>query len=369
MNVSTDAGSAVIPHSRPFFGREEIEAVTRVIASGYIAQGPEVEQLQTEWASATATDGAVCVGSGLAALRLALLAVGVGKGSEVIVPAYSCIALLNAVLALGAKPVLADVELDRWTLDPGSAAERRTDRTAAIVAVHLFGMPARLGRLGELGLPIIEDCAHGIGGRVEGKPFGGATIASIASFYATKLVGGGEGGVVASNHKELLDIVRSARNPADQSPSALYLNDKLTDLEAAIIRVQLCRLNWALGQRAVRAARYTEMLSDLAARDTVVLPEPADGRIWYRYAVRLRRGSAADIARKLQSTGIHADQPLWDLRGVVEWSSELRGTEVAFDNLLSLPLYPDLTDAEQERVCGAVEKHLRAEQNVGNETE
>lgn len=358
MTVITDTGPAVIPHSRPFLGREEIEAVTRVIASGYIAQGPEVEQLQNEWASATATNGAACVGSGLAALRLALHAVGVGEGSEVIVPAYSCIALLNAVLALGATPVLADVETDRWTLDPGSAAARRTRRTAAIVAVHLFGMPARLGQLGELGLPIIEDCAHGIGGRVEGKPFGGATFASIASFYATKLIAGGEGGVVASNNEELLSVVRSARNPSDQSPSSLHLNDKLTDLEAAIVRVQLGRLGWTLGQRAVRAERYAEMLADLTTRELVVLPEPAEGRIWYRYAVRLRSGSAADIARTLQSIGIHADQPVWDLRRVVDWSSELRGSEVAFDALLSLPLYPDLTEAEQARVCDAVREAL-----------
>jgi dTDP-4-amino-4,6-dideoxygalactose transaminase len=276
----------------------------------------------------------------------------------VIVPAYGCIAILNAVLALGATPVLADVENDRWTLDPVSAAKHRTDRTAAIVAVHLFGMPARLSALAPLGVPIIEDCAHGIGGRVDGKPFGGAATASIASFYATKLLAGGEGGVVTSNSERVLEIVSMARNPSDQAPTALHLNDKLTDLEAAIVRVQLSRLEWMLSQRAARARRYAEMLAPLAARGLLMLPENTEGRIWYRYAVRLATHSAEEIVRTLYAAGVHADQPVWDLRGVVKWSPELRGTEVAFDRLLSLPLYPDLTDLEQERVCEVLQKEL-----------
>lgn len=358
MSAGTITSTAIIPHSRPFFGREEIEAVSRVIASRHIAQGGEVEHLETEWARATATAGAVCVGTGLAALRLALHTVGVSAGSEVIVPAYSCIAILNAVLALGATPVLVDVEKDRWTLDPVSAAKHRSNRTAAIVAVHLFGMPARLSALAQLDVPIIEDCAHGIGGRVDGKSFGGAATASIASFYATKLLAGGEGGVVASNNNRILEVVRSARNPSDQAPTALHLNDKLTDLEAAIVRVQLSRLEWTLSQRTARARRYSEMLTSLAARGLLVLPENTEGRIWYRYAVRLATHSAEEIVRTLHGAGVHADQPVWDLRGVVKWSPELRGTEVAFDRLLSLPLYPDLTDLEQERVCEAVRKAI-----------
>lgn len=358
MSASAVTSSAVIPHSRPFFGREEIEAATRVIASGHIAGGREVEQLEMEWAGSTANQGAVCVGSGLAALRLALHAAGVTRGSEVIVPAYSCIALLNAVLALGAKPVLADVEVDRWSLDPESAHRLRTNRTSALVVVHLFGMPARIEALRDLGLPVVEDCAHGIGGRVAGKPFGGNATASIGSFYATKLIAGGEGGVVASNDESLLRIVRAARNPYDQRPNALHLNDKLTDIEAAIVRVQLARLPWTLSERAARAERYAEMLADLASRELLVLPLAVEGRIWYRYAVRLTAHSAETIARTLQSAGVFADQPVWDLRPVVYWSEELSGTGVAFDHLLSLPLYPDLSPLEQERVCDAVRDAL-----------
>lgn len=341
-----------IPHSRPYFGREEVDAVGRVIESGHIAQGREVESLEREWAAASGTLGSVCVGSGLAALRLALHAVGVGAGSEVIVPAYSCIAVLNAVLALGASPVLADVTVDDWTLDPASVARLRTSKTAAIVAVHLFGMPAAMRALHDFGLPVIEDCAHGIGGRVHGKPFGGYSTASIASFYATKMIAAGEGGVVASDRRDVLDVVRGARNPSDQRPSGTYLNDKLTDMEAAVARVQLSRLSWTLAERAVRARRYSEMLQGLGG--LCVQPHDIDGRIWYRYAIRLTSLTAAEAGRRLHESGIDADQPVWDLRGVVSFPQELRGASLAFDRVLSLPLYPDLTAAEQQRVCDAL---------------
>ena len=349
--MSTAVSTPVIPHSRPFLGKEEVEAVSRVLASRHIAEGPEVESLEKEWSAATGTRGAACVGSGLAALRLTMHAMGVKQGGEVIVPAYSCISVLNAVLALGATPVLADVERDRWTLDPVSAAQQRTSRTKAIIAVHLFGMPARLGALEEIGVPVIEDCAHGIGGFVGKGPFGGATAASVASFYATKMIAAGEGGVVASNHEQILAAVRQARNPSDQTPNGVHLNDKMTDMEAAIARVQLSRLKWTLSEREKRARRYSQLLSDVADRGLLVLPGAAEGRIWYRYAVRLTHGSAAAVAGALQKQGIFADQPVWDLRGAVKWMAGLQGTEIAFDRVLSLPLYPDLTDAEQERVC------------------
>ena len=359
MSAGVAASRAIIPHSRPYFAAEEIDAVRRVIASRHIAQGPEVEHLESEWANTTGTAGAVAVGSGLGALRLALHAVGVKAGSEVIVPAYSCVAILNAVLALGATPVLADVEADRWTLDPAAAAKHRSPRTAAIVAVHMFGAPARIDALENLGVPVIEDCAHAIGGRVDGKPFGGRSAVSIASFYATKLIAGGEGGIVASNDASVLETVRGARNPSDQRPSAFHLNDKLTDIEAAIVRVQLARLDWTLTERAARASRYSEMLAPLASRGAIVLPPNVEGRIWYRYAVRLTSKRALDVVHKLQPVGVHVDQPVWDLRNVANWSVELRGADLALDRLLSLPLYPDLSVAEQERVCDAVREALK----------
>lgn len=341
-----------IPHSRPRFAEEEVQAVAEVLRSGHIAQGARVEELEVEWARQTGTSAAAAVASGTSALRLTLLALGVGHGDEVIVPAYSCVAILNAVLATGAAPVLTDIIRDEWTIDPQSV--KRTPRTKAIIAVHLFGMPARIAELTASDAAVVEDCAHGIGGEVDGRPFGGAGAASIASFYATKMIPAGEGGIVASNNARVIDYVRNARNGSDQMPQPHLLNDKMTDIEAAIALVQVRRLRQNLARRAELATRYAALLAPLASRELLVLPPFTAGRIWYRFAVRLSRHSALEVARSLQAVGIDADTPVWDLRPVVAWRDDLAVSAEALDRVLSLPLYPDLTNNEQDRVVTAL---------------
>jgi dTDP-4-amino-4,6-dideoxygalactose transaminase/RimJ/RimL family protein N-acetyltransferase len=345
-----------VPHSRPWLGEAEAEAAAAVVRSGRLALGARGAELETRWSQLTGTEDAACVGSGLAGLRLGLLALGVGPGDEVIVPAYSCVALLNAALALGAEPVLADVLREDWTLDPASVADRIGSRTRAIVAVNLFGAPARLSALAGLGVPVLEDCAHGIGGRTDAGPFGGGGAVSIGSFYPTKLIAGGEGGIVATRDASLLDRVRAARDYGDRLPSGLHLNDKMTDVEAAIVLCQLDRLDEIVARRASRAASYGEALAGLEARGHVVLPASDANRLWYRYAIRLMSRSADDICSRLAGLGVRAEQPVWDLRAAPQWRAGLEATAEAFDSVVSLPLYPDLAPDEQERVCAALEE-------------
>jgi len=336
-----------VPHSKPSLGLAESEAVKSVLASGHLTQGPVVHQFEASWCRHTMTAFAACTGSGLGALRLSLVALEVGAGDEVIVPAYSCVALLNAVLAVGATPVLADVTRDHWTIDAADVQRRMTRRTKAIVAVHLFGMPAELS---SLGLPVIEDCAHGIGGRCGGKPFGASGTLSLASFYGTKLLAGGEGGIVAGQDRLLIERVRRARDYGDQEANALHLNDKMTEIEAALVGAQLSRLPELLSRRAERAARYQATLSALADGGIVALPLDVPGRIWYRYPVRLLDHDALAVCQWMAAHGVRAEQPVWDLRTSRFWSQEFPVTAEAFDRLVSLPLYPDLIDAQQERV-------------------
>lgn len=345
-----------VPHSRPWVGDAEAEAAASVVRSGRLALGARGAELERRWSALTGTADAACVGSGLAGLRLGLLALGVGPGDEVIVPAYSCVALLNAALALGAEPVLADVLLDDWTLDPASVADRLGPRTRAIVAVNLFGAAARLAALGALGVPVLEDCAHGIGGTTDAGPFGSGGTVSIGSFYPTKLIAGGEGGIVATHDPELLDRVRAARDYGDRLPSGLHLNDKMTDVEAAIVLCQLDRLDEIVARRASRAAAYGEALAGLEGAGLVVLPAPDANRLWYRYAVRLTSASAEEVCCRLADQGVRAEQPVWDLRAAPQWGAGLDATAAAFDSVVSLPLYPDLTPGEQERVCDALEE-------------
>ena len=324
-----------------------------MLRTGHLAAGEVAGRLERRWCELTGAPAAAVVGRGLAALRLALLALGVGEGDEVIVPAYSCVALLNAPLALGATPVLADVAPDDWTLDVPDVRRRVTSRTRAIVAVHLFGMPARVDELAALGLPVVEDCAHGIGGRTPAGPFGGATEAAISSFYATKMIGAGEGGIVAVRETERIERVRQARDYGDRLPDGRNLNDKLTDIEAALALEQLERLPETLAERERLAGEYDRLLGDRMRAGTVRGPASTPGRIWYRYVVRT--GVAApELSRRMALLGVRAEQPVWDLGAAPQWRDDLPATADAFDEVISLPLYPGLRPEEQARVVDAL---------------
>jgi perosamine synthetase len=348
----------VVQHSRPWVGMAEAQAAAGVITSLQLAQGPKVTALERAWAEKTGNAAAAAVGSGIAALRLAMLTLGVGPGDEVIVPAYSCVALFNAVLALGAVPVLADALPGVWALSPEDVRRRRTPRTRAIVTVHLFGYPAAMRELTDIGIPIIEDCAHGIGGLCGDVPFGGAGMVSTGSFYATKMLAAGEGGIVTAQDSPLIERVRQARDYGDQPANGRHLNDKMTDIEAAIALVQLGRLSEILERRAARAGRYHALLRPLAEEGLVTLPPDAPGRIWYRYALELHRHGAADVVNRMANLGVKAEQPVWDLRHTSLWREGLPISERAFDRVLSLPLYPDLTPIEQGLTVTALERCL-----------
>jgi dTDP-4-amino-4,6-dideoxygalactose transaminase len=349
---------AAIPHSRPDLSPAALAAAAAVLQSGQLAQGEHARRLERRWCELTGMAEAAAVGSGLAALRLALLALDVGSGDEVIVPAYSCVALLNAPLSLGATPVLADVLEDDWTLDVGDVSRRVTPRTRAIVAVDLFGMPSRIAELDSLGLPIVEDCAHGIGGRTSAGVFGGGSAASISSFYATKMIGVGEGGIVAVREPRMIERVREARDYGDRLPDGRNLNDKLTEVEAVLALEQLDRLDEILGLRARLAARYAELLTEHCA-GLLVLPAAPAERIWYRYVVRLADRDAAGVCAHMAEHEIHVEQPVWDLRGWDAWSGDLPVTSRAFDRVVSLPLYPGLSEQEQERVVSTLKAVLQ----------
>lgn len=348
-----------VPHSRPSITERELTAVVAVLESGQISGGPKVQELEQRWCTVTGVSAASAVGSGLGALRLALLALDVGPGAEVIMPAYSCVALMNAGLALGATPVLADVIPDAWTLSVEDVRRRLTKRTKAIIAVHLFGAPAPVDILQSLGIPIVEDCAHGIGGNLNGRPFGWLGTLSIASFYATKMLAAGEGGIVAGKDPRHIECVCQARDYGDRPPDGRHLNDKMTDIEAALAITQLDRLPGLLAEREQRANQYADWLKPLADDGLLSLPPQLPGRIWYRYPVRLLRHMAPEIVSKMRARGVKAEQPVWDLRGTRLWSDKFAVTSMAFDCVLSLPLYPNLTEFEQRLACAALSRSLR----------
>lgn len=336
----------LIPHNRLSHGSEEEQAVARVVRSGRWVAGRELAELESRLAAVAGVGHAVGVGSGVAALRLALLSLRIGPGDAVAVPAYSCVALPNAVLACGAEVVPVDVQPGSWNICPLAlrAARSRCANLRAVIAVHTFGCPAQTVALMSEGLPVIEDCSHGIG---HGE-LGGVGHLAVLSLYASKLLGAGEGGMVLTNDPALAARVRDARDYADKAPSASRLNDKMTDLEAALALCQLDRLPWSLARRAELARHYTAAFEAQSREHACFLPVNAAGRVWYRFAVGVDQPD--EVIASMARQGVTAARP------VENWGGATAETPVAlaaYARLVSLPLYPTLTRAEQAQVCHA----------------
>jgi len=345
----------IVPHSRPWITAADVRAVARVVRSGQLAQGAEVAALEADLGGFLGLPPGVAVTSGTAALHLALVGLDVGPGHEVILPSYVCVAPLHAVEYVGATPRLADVDPRSYNLDPADVRRRMTRRTRAIIVPHLFGLPADLDALLELGVPLIEDCAQALGATYRGRPVGGFGVVSILSFYATKLLTTGEGGMILSRDRSLLRRLRDLRDYDERRRHALRYNYKLTDLQAALGRSQLKRFPAALARRAAIAARYRRAWASLPLR----LPEP-DGlrtHAYHRFAAAVP-GRATTVARLLYTHGVSARPPVFQPIHRTLGLAGFPGAEEAWRHALSLPLYPGLTAREQAQVVRAVRRAL-----------
>jgi len=343
----------VVPHNRLSHDAAEVAAVSAVVGSGRWAGGPTVLELERVLAAQLGRKHAAAVGSGLGALRLSLLALSVGRDDEVIIPAYSCVALANAVLACGARPIVADVTPGDWNIDPSDVQKAIGPHTRAIIAVHTFGLPAPVADLKALGIPVIEDCAHGIAEARMGQQ---ADIA-ITSFYATKLIGAGEGGAVLSDRSDVDEFVRQSRDYGDQHPDSRRLNDKMTDVVAAIAVCQLRKLDNFVARRSMLAERYHQALQPLCDKGYIRLPYMSQARVWYRYAVE-NLAPDLDLIGRLSERGVSAAQPVWDWRR--QEGRRCPAASDAYRNLVSLPLYPTLSFEEQSAVIDAMFNILAA---------
>jgi perosamine synthetase len=343
----------LIPHSRPWITGGDVRAVARVVRTGRLAQGTEVAAFEAEIGRFLDLPPGVAVSSGTAALHLALVGLGLGPGQEVILPSYVCVAPLHAVEYVGAVPRLADVDPVSYNLDPADVRRRMTRRTRAVIVPHLFGLPADLDALLDLGVPLIEDCAQSLGATYRGRPVGGFGAVSTLSFYATKLLATGEGGMILSRDRSLLGRLRDLRDYDERRRHALRYNYKLTDLQAALGRSQLARFPATLARRAAIAARYRRAWASLPLR----LPEP-DGlrtHAYHRLVVAVP-GRAATAARGLHSLGVTARLPVFQPIHRTLALTGYPGAEEAWRRALSLPIYPGLTRPEQEQVIRAVRR-------------
>jgi perosamine synthetase len=351
-NRPIDQLTTTIPHSRPWITPADVRAVCGVLRRGSLVQGAEVGALEAEVGVRLGLPPGVAVNSGTAALHLALLALGVGPGDEVIVPSYVCIAPLHAVEYVGAAPRLADINPDTYNLDPDDVRRRCTRRTRAIIVPHLFGLPADLDAVLRLGVPVIEDCAQAFGATYRDRPVGSFGTISILSFYATKLLTTGEGGMLLGRDRRLLDRARDRRDYDERRRHAPRFNYKLTDFQAALGRSQLQRLPTMLSRRRTLAARYRRGWAALPVR----LPAPDGTRThaYHRFVVSCP-GPATRTATRLAAHGVVARPPVFRPIHRTLGLNGFPGADQAYRHALSVPIYPTLTRAEAAVVIGALQ--------------
>jgi dTDP-4-amino-4,6-dideoxygalactose transaminase len=354
----TDAGTDLIRLAWPDVGAAEAEAVAEVLESGQLTMGPKVEEFERGLAAACGTEHAVVVSSGTAALHLAVLALGIGPGDEVLVPAYTFPATANVVALVGAKPVLVDVDPETMNLDPQKLEPG--PRTKAIVAVDLFGRPARIEQLPG-GVSVLEDAAGALGAKRQGRPCGSLGALACLSFHPRKIVTTGEGGAVTTDDAELADAIRRMRHHGIEPRGGFEiahagLNYRLSDILCAVGIPQVRRLEELLAARERVAAAYGERLRDLP----VGLPSADEGdrHGWQAYVIQLDRRDEAMAA--LRAQGIQCQIGTYALHrlGAYRDQGSFPGADACFERALALPFHTALTEDELDRVAEALDSFV-----------
>lgn len=366
--------SEFIPAAKPIIGDEERAAVDRVLRSGMIAQGPEVKTFEQEFSQHFVQGRAtVAVNSGTSGQHLGLLAAGVGAGDEVIVPSFTFAATGNSVALTGATPVFADIEPDSFTLDPESVRAAITPRTKGIMPVHLYGHPFLVDQIEaiaqEHGLAIYEDAAQAHGASWDGRPVGTLGDFAMFSLYPTKNMTSGEGGMVTCANEEIARQMRLLRNQGMETQYAnevIGFNTRMTDIHAAIGRVQLTKVDGWTAQRQRNAAVLNAGLADLAGVLTPRVHEKAV-HVYHQYTIRVDAAERDRIHTALKEehgvgSGVYYPIPNHRLPSLAHFAPglDLPETERAAREVLSLPVHPSLSEGDLERIVSAVTAVVRA---------
>jgi dTDP-4-amino-4,6-dideoxygalactose transaminase len=360
----------LIPAAKPIIGDEERAAVDRVMRSGIIAQGPEAAAFEAEFA-ATLVGGRTCVAvsSGTAGLHLGLLAAGIGEGDEVIVPSFTFAATANSVALTGATPVFADIDPTTFCLDPASVRASITERTRAIMPVHLYGHPADMDSFtaiaAEHDLLLFEDAAQAHGATLSGRPVGSFGTFAMFSLYPTKNMTSGEGGMVSCADETIARAVRLLRNQGMERQYAnevIGFNSRMTDVHAAIGRVQLTKvLGWTERRRSNAEFLTTHL-------EGVTTPSVADGatHVYHQYTIRVPedRDRVVQALREEHGvgSGVYYPIPNHRLQSLERFAPglDLPETERAAAQVISLPVHPSLEPGDLERIVEGVGAVVKA---------
>jgi dTDP-4-amino-4,6-dideoxygalactose transaminase len=363
----------LIPAAKPLIGRAERRAVDRVLRSGMIAQGPEVAAFEQEFGDHF-VQGRTCVAvnSGTAGQHLGQLAAGVGPGDEVIVPSFTFAATGNSVALTGATPVFVDIEPETYGLDPAAVEKAITKKTKGIMPVHLYGHPARMVELEQIaqkhGLEIYEDAAQAHGASLDGRPVGTWGRFAMFSLYPTKNMTSGEGGMVACDSPELVRAVKLLRNQGQEVQyrnEVVGFNARMTDIHAAIGRVQLTKIDGWTATRQKNAAILSAGLSGIDGITTPVTV-PNAVHVFHQYTIRVAddRDSVAKALRDEYGvgSGVYYPVPNHRLPSLAPFAPglELPETEKAAREVMSLPVHPSLSRRDLDRIVAAVHAVAKA---------
>ena len=378
----SDLFSDHIPLLRPWVGDEEVAAAAAAIRSGWLSQGPKVAEFENAVAAYVGAKHAVATTACTTALHLSLRIRGVGPGDDVLLPSFTCMACANAIHHTGARPVFADIDPRTYNLDAASAEAALTPRTKAIMLVHQIGLVGDVDALVSVarkhGLALIEDGACTLGGTYKGKRVGGLGHPTTFSFHPRKMITTGEGGMITTDDAELAEKARclratgasisdlerhKAKGVLVQQYFDYGYNYRMTDMQAAIGLVQLGKLPAMLEQRAAQAARYTAALAEIEELEPPFVP-PYATHAWSSYLLRVRPGSGVDrdaLLRGMAEAGISCRtgiQPLhWEPFYREQWTGlKLPATEAAARETMFLPIFPGLTEREQDRVIRALKQ-------------
>lgn len=362
--------SELIPVANPLTQRialkaELDEAIERVLGGGFYILGPEVEAFETEFAQYIGVSHAVGVANGTDAIALALRALGLGPGDEVITVSHTAVATVAAIEMAGCTPVLVDVEPDYFTLDPTLLDEVFTDRTRAVVAVHLYGQPADLDRIIDFctrrGVALVEDVSQAHGSRWRGRRTGSFGHVSTFSCYPTKNLGAiGDAGVVATDDRSVADRLRRMRQygwVVRNESLEKGVNSRMDELQAAILRVKLKHLDRGNAARQALAARYTAVLAGSATVSPTVRSEAE--HVFHLYVVQAENRELIREQLAIHGVGSAVHYPLpvhlqQAYRGRLHTSSSMSVCELAAQRIFSLPMFPELSAEETDKVLHAL---------------
>jgi perosamine synthetase len=363
----------IVPLAQPVLGPEEEAAVAEVLRSGQLSLGPRIPAFESAFAAKIGARHASAVSSGTAALHLALRAVGVEDGDEVVTSPFSFVASANVILFERARPVFADIDPRTLNLDPDAAAAAVTGRTRALLPVHIFGYPADLPALERHGLPIVEDACEALGARhADGTAVGGRGHPAAFGFYANKQLTTGEGGMLtlgSAEHKTRVDSERNQGRAPDMDwldHDRLGFNYRLTDIQAAIGLVQLERLDGMLAGRARVAGWYREALAGIEGLDLPCEDSGGDERGWFVFVVQLPRGRSRDeTISALRALGVQS-KPYLPAIHLMSFYRERFGhrpgefpvCEDVAERSLALPFFPAMTEGQVARVAEALAQVL-----------